>query len=70
MANFAFLPDGRGAAFDWTNLGAAPATLDLGWYLAVNSTRLARGKDAFIALPGAARGAAGPGPRGFPVGAQ
>jgi hypothetical protein len=49
VANFAFLPGGRVAAFDWTNLGAAPATLDLGWYLAVNSTRLARGKDEFIA---------------------
>ena len=49
VANFAFLPDGRVAAFDWTNLGAAPGTLDLGWYLAVNSTRLARGKDEVIA---------------------
>ncbi len=49
LANFAFLPEGRVAAFDWTNLGAAPATFDLGWYLAVNSTRLARGKDALIA---------------------
>lgn len=49
VANFAFLPDGSVAAFDWTNLGAAPATLDLGWYVAVNSTRLARGKDDLIA---------------------
>jgi hypothetical protein len=49
VANFAFLPDGRVVAFDWTNLGAAPATLDLGWYLAVNSTRLARSKDELIA---------------------
>ena len=50
VANFAFLPEGRIAAFDWTNLGAAPATVDLGWYLAVNSTRLARPKEAFVAL--------------------
>jgi len=49
VANFAFLPEGRVAAFDWTNMGAAPATVDLGWYLAVNGTRLARGKDALIA---------------------
>ena len=49
IANFAFLPDGRVAAFDWTRVGAAPGTLDIGWYLAVNSTRLARGKDELIA---------------------
>jgi len=49
VANFAFLPDGRVAAFDWTNLGAAPATLEIGWYLAVNGTRLARSKDDLIA---------------------
>jgi aminoglycoside phosphotransferase (APT) family kinase protein len=49
VANFAFLPDGRVAAFDLTRLGAAPATLDLGWYLAVNSTRLARGRDELMA---------------------
>ncbi len=49
VSNFAFLPDGRVAAFDWTRAGAAPATLDIGWYLAVNSTRLARGKDELIA---------------------
>jgi len=49
VANFAFLPDGRVVAFDWTNMGAAPATLDMGWYLAVNSTRLSRSKDELIA---------------------
>lgn len=49
VANFALLPDGRVAAFDWTNLGAAPATLDIGWYLAVNGTRLHRSKEDFIA---------------------
>jgi hypothetical protein len=48
VANFAFLPGGRVAAFDWTNLGAAPATLEIGWYLAVNGTRLARSKDDLI----------------------
>src|SRR5262249_16334320 len=49
VANFAFLPDGRVAAFDWTNLGAAPATLELGWWVAVNGTRLTRSKDDLIA---------------------
>lgn len=49
VANFAFLPGGKVAAFDWTGVGAAPATVDLGWYLAVNSTRLARSKDELIA---------------------
>jgi hypothetical protein len=49
VANFAFLPDGRVAAFDWTNLGAAPATLEMGWYVAVNGTRLSRSKDEVIA---------------------
>ncbi len=49
VANFSFLPGGKVAAFDWSNLGAAPSTLDLGWYLAVNSTRLARPKAEVIA---------------------
>lgn len=49
VANFAFLPDGRVAAFDWANLGAAPATLEMGWYLAVNGTRLSRSKDEVLA---------------------
>ena len=49
VANFAFLPDGRVAAFDWTNLGAAPATLEMGWYVAVNGTRLTRSKDELVA---------------------
>ena len=49
VANFALLPDQRVAAFDWALLGAGPATLDLGWYLAVNATRLSRTKEETIA---------------------
>jgi hypothetical protein len=49
IANFAVLPTGRAAAFDWAWVGAGPATLDLGWYLAVNAGRLARPRDAVLA---------------------
>ena len=48
MANFGFLPGGRVAAFDWEMLGIAPATLDLGYYLAVNAGRLTRSKEAVV----------------------
>ena len=48
VANFALLPGRRVAAFDWQLLGVGPATLDLGWYLAVNSGRLARPKEHVI----------------------
>ena len=36
------------AAFDWEWIAAGPPTLDLGWYLAVNSGRLARPKEEVI----------------------
>jgi hypothetical protein len=49
VANFALLPDRKVAAFDWAMLGAGPVTLDVGWYLAVNASRLARPKDDFLA---------------------
>jgi hypothetical protein len=48
VANFAILPDRRVAAFDWALLGWAPASVDLGWYLAVNASRLARSKEDTI----------------------
>jgi hypothetical protein len=48
IGNFAFLPDGL-AAFDWAVMGRGPATLDLGYYLAVNAARLARPREAVIA---------------------
>ncbi len=49
IANFAVLPGDKCAAFDWALIGVGPATLDLGWYLAVNAGRLARPKEAVIA---------------------
>ena len=49
VANFACLPGGRVAAFDWALIGAGPCTLDLGWYLAVNASRLARPKEDVVA---------------------
>jgi aminoglycoside phosphotransferase (APT) family kinase protein len=49
VANFAILPDRRVAAFDWGCIGAGPASLDLGWYLAVNATRIRGTKESFVA---------------------
>lgn len=49
VANFAILPDRSISAFDWGLLGAAPPTLELGWYLAVNATRLAGSREETIA---------------------
>jgi hypothetical protein len=48
VANFALLPDRRVAAFDWAWIGAGPPTIDVGWYLAVNATRLARTKEGML----------------------
>ncbi len=45
MAHFALMPGGHVAALDWELIGVGPATLDVGWYLAVNSQRLARPKE-------------------------
>jgi hypothetical protein len=49
VANFALLPDGRVAAFDWALVGTGPVALEIGWYLAVNATRLAGTKEETIA---------------------
>lgn len=48
IANLAVFPDRRVAALDWGFAGRAPCTFELGWYLAVNATRLARGKDHLV----------------------
>lgn len=45
VANFALLPEGGVVAFDWAMVARAPAAIDVGWYLAVNATRLARSKE-------------------------
>lgn len=49
VANFALLPDGRVSAFDWAFVGAGSVALELGWYLAVNATRLASSKEDTLA---------------------
>ena len=49
IANFAPIPERGVAAFDWALVGAGPSTTDLGWYLGVNASRLARSKEAVIA---------------------
>lgn len=49
VANFAVMPDARLAAFDWAMAGWAPPSVDLGWYLAVNASRIAGPKERFLA---------------------
>jgi hypothetical protein len=48
VANFAMMPDGRVAAFDWALVGAGPCTVDVGWYLAVNASRLTAPKEEIL----------------------
>lgn len=48
VANFAIHADGGISAFDWALVGRAPVSSDLGWYLAVNASRLARPKETFV----------------------
>lgn len=45
IANFALLADRRLCAFDWAFSGWAPCTFELGWYLAVNASRLSGSKE-------------------------
>lgn len=49
VANFALMPDGRVAAFDWAVVGAGPVAMELGWHLAVNATRIPDSKEGSIA---------------------
>jgi hypothetical protein len=49
VANFALPAGGRVAAFDWAMAGAGPCTIDLGWYLAVNASRLTGPKEQIFA---------------------
>jgi hypothetical protein len=49
VANFAPLPDGRVAAFDWALVGAGPVAMELAWHLAVNASRLSGTREASIA---------------------
>jgi hypothetical protein len=45
VANFALLPDGRVSAFDWAMICEGCPTIDIGWYITVNASRLTRSKE-------------------------
>lgn len=49
LANFALLPHGKVSAFDWTVVAHASPAIEIGWYIAVNSSRLARTKEQLLA---------------------
>ena len=48
IANFAKGKDGRLGLLDWAFTGHAPCTFDIGWFLAVNASRLAEPKEAIL----------------------
>lgn len=50
VANFALPAEGGVGVFDWAFVGRAPCTVDIGWYLAVNATRLAGTKEETLIL--------------------
>jgi hypothetical protein len=48
LANFAILPEDKISAYDWTMIAYASPAVELGWYIAVNASRLARTKEDFL----------------------
>jgi phosphotransferase family enzyme len=48
VANFALRSNGEISAFDWALVGRGPVSVDLGWYIAVNATRLTGSKEKFL----------------------
>ncbi len=50
LGNMGANPDGRTILLDWDRVSRGPATLDLAWYLAINSDRLARPREALVDL--------------------
>lgn len=48
VANFGFHPGGAVTAFDWATMGRGPATIDLGYCLAINAAKLGRDKESVI----------------------
>ncbi|MGM0460408.1 MAG: phosphotransferase, partial [Bacteroidota bacterium] len=48
IANFAKGSDGRLCLLDWAFAGHAPCTVDIGWFLAVNASRLAGSKETVL----------------------
>lgn len=49
VANFGKNHDGNLTLFDWAFAGHAPCTFDIGWFLAVNASRLAQPKEMVLA---------------------
>jgi hypothetical protein len=45
LANFAIMPDNKICAFDWTMAASASPACEIGWYISVNASRLARSKE-------------------------
>lgn len=45
LANFAIKPGGKLSLFDWAFVGYGPSTFDIGWYIAVNASRLSQTKE-------------------------
>jgi hypothetical protein len=45
LANFAIMPGNKISAFDWTMAASASPACELGWYISVNASRLARPKE-------------------------
>lgn len=48
VANFAKTEEGQLHLFDWAFAGYAPCTFDVGWFLAVNASRLAESKESVL----------------------
>ncbi|HXS55782.1 MAG TPA: hypothetical protein VN726_06635, partial [Hanamia sp.] len=45
LANFAIMPGNKMSAFDWTMAASASPACEIGWYITVNASRLARSKE-------------------------
>lgn len=45
LANFAIMPGNKICAFDWTLAASASPACEIGWYISVNASRLARSKE-------------------------
>ncbi len=45
LANFAIIPNEEVSAFDWTVVAYACPAIEIGWYVAVNASRLSRPKE-------------------------
>ena len=48
IGNLAILPSKKVAAFDWTVAAYASPAIEIGWYITVNASRLARSKESVL----------------------